>query len=149
MRPFDAYPGCGLQLLGRPRGGDNCRHGYGLDLQRRTGQTGCAYCGLDLVADYHRWLLLSVDHVVPRGQASLLGIPSEYAEDIINLVLCCAGCNGFGNRYRVVGAPRPSWSLTDFVALRDDVFDERSRTITERRRAEEAFFRSQPWKTRP
>lgn len=151
MQPFDAYPGNGQVLLGPPRNSDNCRHGYGLDLQRQTGQTSCAYCGLNLVDEYAHWLLLSVDHVVPRGQAASLGIDAVYSEDLINLVLCCAGCNGFGNRYRVPlpAAGRGPWDLPMFVALRDTVFTARSVAIAARRGAELAFYQSRPWERSP
>ena len=70
MLPFDSYPNGGRRLR-----------------------------ELDLFADYHRWLLLPVDHVVPAGVARGLEIPAAIYEDAINLVLACAGCNGFDNRY--------------------------------------------------
>ncbi len=151
MQPFDAYPGKGQVLLGRPKNNDNCRHGYGLDLQRRTGQTTCGYCGLSLIDEYAHWLLLSVDHVVPRGQAVTLGIDAVYFEDVINLVLCCAGCNGFGNRYTVPlpAAERGPWDLPTFVALRDTVFAARSIVISARRATELAFYQSKPWERQP
>jgi hypothetical protein len=81
MNPFDSYPAGGRSPLGRPKRTDNCRYGYGLELQRKTGQTCCAYCGVSLVDDYDHGLLLSVDHVVPRSQGLLLGIPVAYTED--------------------------------------------------------------------
>lgn len=52
---FGTYPGGGRKLLAR-RAGDNCRKGYGLQLQRLTGQTTCAYCGLSLITTYEQWL---------------------------------------------------------------------------------------------
>jgi hypothetical protein len=129
MKPFDLYLHGARVPLGRPKRTDNCRYGYGLELQQHTGQTRCAYCDVGLVADYYHWLLLSVDHVVPRGQALLLGISTEYTEDFINLVLCCAGCNGFTNRYVVpatLGSALPSWDLDRFLELRDRVFEDRA-----------------------
>jgi hypothetical protein len=150
VEPFNQYPGGGRAPLGRPKRTDNCRYGYSLELQRRTGQTRCAYCAVSLVDDYYHWLLLSVDHVVPRGEALRLGIPAEYTEDFFNLVLCCAGCNGFANRYVVPPTPEsalPVWGLDRFLELRDRVFADRSRRIAERRAAEQAFFDSRPWIT--
>ena len=97
MEPFFSYPGHGRQPLGRPRDPTGaCRSGYGLGLQRLTGQTSCAYCGVSLVDTYAHWLLLSVDHVVPRGEAQRLGVAATLYEDAINLVqpryrLACAG----------------------------------------------------------
>jgi hypothetical protein len=148
MQPFDSYPSSGRVLLGEPRDWTNCRHGYGLDLQQVTGQTRCAYCGLSLVDTYEHWLLLSVDHVVPRGQALALGIPRRFSEDMLNLVLCCGGCNGFGNRYAVpvvLAAPREEWDLSAFLALRDAVFEARSNAIAARRATEMAAFNQRRW----
>jgi hypothetical protein len=148
MEPFIRYPRQGRELLGRPRDTTGaCRSGYGLGLQRLTGQTTCAYCGLSLVDTYNHWLLLSVDHVVPRGEAMRLGVVATLYEDAINLVLCCTGCNGFGNRYRCDALPRDSWTLADFLALRDHVFVDRLQRIASRRNQEEALFASRPWET--
>jgi hypothetical protein len=129
VQPFDSYPGGGRVLLGEPRDWANSRHGCGLDLQQVTRQTCCAYCGLSLVDTYEHWLLLSVDHVVPSRQALALGIPRHFSQDMLNLVLCCAGCNGFGNRYAVpvlLATRREDWDLSAFLGLRDAVFNARS-----------------------
>jgi hypothetical protein len=88
---------------------------------------------------------MSVDHVVPREEAKVLGIPINFYEDFINLVLCCAGCNGFDNRYKVSQSPKPDWKLEDFVLLRDEVFAIRSHNIANRRQSELLFFLSKPW----
>lgn len=146
--PFSRYPGQGRQLLGRPRGMTGaCRSGYGLSLQLMTGQTACAYCGTSLVDTFQHWLLMSVDHVVPRGEALRLGIDISMYEDAINLVLCCAGCNGFGNRYQHPAAPNqtPDLSLDAFLELRDRIFADRFARIAARRAREEALFESRPW----
>lgn len=152
MRVFDMYPYAGRALLGRPRDLTGaCRSGYGLGLQRLTGQTACAYCGVSLVDTYHHWLLMSVDHVVPSGEARRLGVGAQYFEDAINLVLCCAGCNGFGNRYRCEAPAQRIWTLDGFLALRDFMFDDRFQRIAIRRATEIDLFDSRPWEqpTRP
>jgi hypothetical protein len=144
VMPFDAYPHGGRQLLGR-RAGANARWEYGLRLQKLTGQTSCAWCGVDLVADYYRWLLLSVGHVVPASEAKRLGIPLAFSEDYVNHVLACAGCNSYDNRYRSTHIPREAWTLEEFVALRDAIFLERHPRIAQRRARELEFFESRPW----
>ena len=106
MNVFDRYPSGGRALLGRQELTGACRSGYGLELQRLTGESNCAYCDVSLVTDYDHWLLMSIDHVVPGGEARRVGIDAQFYEDAINLVLCCSGCNGFGNRYRCVVDPR-------------------------------------------
>ena len=145
MSPFDRYPGGGRKPFGRRRG-DTARQGYGLQLRRETGERSCAYCGLDLFSDYDRWLTLQVDHVVPLNVAADLGVPLDLYEDMFNLVLACAACNGFDNRYRYrVGlSPQATWTVEAFVALRDTVFTERCKRIEVRRAAERAFFDKLP-----
>ena len=147
---FETYPKGGRILLGRPKNPGNCRYGYGLELQRLTGQTACAYCGVSLVDDYYHWLLMSVDHVVPSGEAKRLRIGPEFYEDLINLVLCCSGCNGFGNRFRLPYDYRPGglWTLQRFADLRDESFNTRLQSIANRRASEQNFFASQPWNLR-
>ena len=146
--PFSTYPGGGRKLLGSPRSWDNCRHGYGLELQRRTGQTACAYCGIDLTNDYYHWLLMAVDHVVPSSVGKLLGIPPTFIGDCLNLVLTCSGCNSFHNRYTPTLADVPSeWTPEAFVKLRDAIFEERAALIEKRRAIEMTFFKSRPWES--
>lgn len=143
---FDRYPAKGRTLLGRPTDQTGaCRTGYGLGLQRLTGETNCAYCGVSLIDTYHHWLLMSIDHVVPTGEARRVGIGPEFSEDAVNLVLCCAGCNGFGNRYRTTIEPRPIWTLDEFLSLRDFIFEDRFARIAEHRAVEIAAFESRPW----
>src|SRR5919198_1077276 len=97
--PFLSYPNGGASRLGRPRDATNSRHGYGLELQRRTHASSCAYCGVSLIDDYYHWLLLQVDHVVPRSVGAMLTISTDLIDDFFNLVLACAGCNAAKNRY--------------------------------------------------
>lgn len=146
MNVFDRYPLDGRALLGRPKDLTGaCRSGYGLGLQRLTGESSCAYCGVSLVDDYHHWILMSIDHVVPRGEAARVGIDAHLYEDAINLVLCCSGCNGFGNRYRCLVESQPAWTLEEFLELRNRIFEDRFQRIAQRRAAEIAFFESKPW----
>ena len=141
MMPFDKYEGGGRKLLGKRKGG-TCRDGYCLELQRKTGQTRCAYCGVSLVDDYYHWLLMSVDHAIPKEEAKRLGIPENLFEDFTNLVLACSGCNGFKNHYEVEMEPRIHWNEKDFFDLRDQVFSKRMEICRERREKEEEFFTS-------
>lgn len=147
MYPFDSYPSNGLILLGKPKNQSNARHGKGFELQKLTKQTNCTYCQVSLVDDYYHWLLLEVDHVIPTEQAKIQGIPLTFYEDFINLVLCCAGCNGFDNRFEVSHVPQSDWKLQDFVRLRDEVFTIRSQNIASRRQSELSFFLSKPWES--
>jgi hypothetical protein len=146
VEPFDSFPAGGRTRLGIPKPGNaSCRTGYGKSLQHLTGQTGCAYCGVDLTTDYYRWLLLTVDHVVPRGYAETAGIPRELIEDAFNLVIACSGCNGFTNRYRWSGETPTEWTDVAFADFRDLVFLERRAAIELRREREVALFATKPW----
>src|SRR5258706_11374265 len=49
-------------------------------------QGRCVYCGLDLKADYDRFMMATEDHLVP-------GSKSSYGRDLENLVLSCRTCN--------------------------------------------------------
>lgn len=144
LLPFNHYPHHGRQLLGRVSG-DNCRHGYGLKFMQLTGQTKCAYCGLDLAATYENWLTITLDHVVPRSACLTLDLPEDWREDYSNRVLCCTTCNTFGNRYAPIGFQCPL-TLEEFYIIRDAIFIERKRNIIERHKQERVFFERQLWK---
>lgn len=140
MLPFDNYPGGGAVLLGKKSGG-NCRKGYGFTLQKITKQHICAYCGIDLTSNFYRWLLTSVDHVVPVKECERLRIPTDFAQDYSNMVLCCLGCNAFNNRYRVKDYDhKTKWTLSEFFLLRDEVFLKRKGEIKQSREKDEGFF---------
>ena len=124
MKPFDDYPEGGYSIL-RTLTGGNARREYGHWLVRR-GQRDCAYCGVSLVEDYYRWLLLSVDHVIPTGEYKRLGIPRKWGESYSNIVLACLGCNMFDNRYQITWQePKNEWTEAEFFELRDKVLAER------------------------
>lgn len=144
--PFDSFPDGGKKRLGIPKPGNaSCRTGYGKSVQHLTGQTACAYCGVDLTTDYYRWLLLTVDHVVPRGVGTTAEIPTEFIEDAFNLVIACGGCNGFANHYKWKGEIPPEWTDETFMELRDRIFQERKQAIEIRREKELALFATRPW----
>ena len=140
MRPFDTYPGDGIELLEAPKRA-NTRREDAPRLRMLTGQTTCAYCEIGLFDDYHRWLLTAIDHVVPRAEAVRLGIPVDWYESFSNAVLCCSGCNGLDNRFRTARmAPETPWTLEQFFELRNSVFLERRERIAGCRRMEEELF---------
>ncbi len=145
--PFDRYPGDGWRMLRTPDPGDgSSRRGYGYDLQRETNQTSCAFCNINLVGDYHRWLLLVVDHVLPRKECErkqLRGAPEQWWESMSNLIICCSGCNGLTVREEITWGPWEDWSVQAFVRDRNRVFEERKRLVLKRRTEEMKFFRDE------
>jgi 5-methylcytosine-specific restriction endonuclease McrA len=145
VKPFDQYPNDGASLLPRMRGA-NARHEYGLELQRLTRQTACAYCEVDLAGDYYRWLMLGVDHVIPTAEGKRLRLPEEWIHSYSNLVLCCSACNAFANRFTIADeVRRVSWGVPQFFGLRDRVFVARKKAILARHEEERAFFSRKPW----
>jgi len=147
MEPFDSYPQSGRALLGTVTG-DTCRHHYGLQFMRITGQTKCAYCGAHFAARYQTWLTMALDHVVPASMCSDLGVPQEWREDCTNKVLACAACNSFDNRYKPTAGTPSAQSLEAFFDLRDKVFAERKARIAARREEEERSFEGRHWESR-
>ncbi len=139
MRPFDEYPSCGRKPIGRVSGA-NCRHEYGLKFMRKTGQTTCAYCGVDFAASYETWLTMALDHVVPTSVCRDLGIPDQWADDCANKVLACSACNSFCNRYAPKDNPPKPTNFEEFSKLRDRVFAERRELIMESHQRERDFF---------
>ena len=144
MKPFDDYPGAGRTLIGIVKGA-NCRHEYGLQFMRKTGQTKCAYCQLDFASCYKTWLTMALDHVIPASVCVKWGVPAEWREDCANKVLACAACNAFRNRYKPASGKSVPDTLEAFLALRDRVFAERKNLIIERHKDEKAFFDGRPW----
>lgn len=122
-RPFVRYASGGAELLGIPPWGDGtARHGYGRPVFAECGYQ-CVYCGFDMGAPYEAWLNLSVDHVVP-GHLVKAGWPREWVLDRVNLVTCCRACNEFLNGYRLADPAVPK-TFADFIAVRDDAFDQK------------------------
>ena len=146
MMPFDAYPHRGRRPIGRLTG-NNCRHEYGLRLQKLIGLNKCAYCGLNFVDTYDHWLMMAVDHIVPTHAGKELGITADWLEDYWNTVLCCSACHEFGNLSPLeTDLTRPETS-EEFIALRDRLFVERKRYVLLSHEHELAFFDERPWRS--
>ncbi len=52
----------------------------------------CVYCGLDLKADYDRFMMATEDHLVP-------GSKGGYNRSLHNLVLSCRTCNSLKGNF--------------------------------------------------
>jgi hypothetical protein len=50
-------------------------------------QGRCVYCGLDLKADYDRFMMATEDHLVPGSKGGV-------GRELSNMVLSCRVCNG-------------------------------------------------------
>lgn len=135
--PFDRYRDGGRKPLGRPRQGDlTARHGYGPPVFRECG-FACVYCGLAMSEPYENWLQLSVDHVVPSGMRSH-GYPTEWLEDITNLVTCCRPCNEFLNAFAVAETVPTEW--VGFYDVRDRAFAKKKALLRAKQERERAWY---------
>jgi len=138
--PFSRYEGGGRRLLGKPAWGNgSSRRGYGLAVFDRCG-TGCVYCGYDMGSAYEAWLNLSIDHVIPGGDGRRLDYPTEWVEDIANLITCCRACNEFLNGYRVT-EPAPL-TVEEFFTMRDRHFERKREWVLARHAAERSWYDS-------
>ena len=142
--PFASYPSQGRVLLGRVHGA-NCRHEYGLQHQRLTGQTACGYCGLDFTSRYENWLMMALDHVIPASVCHGASIPIEWIDDHANRLLCCAACNGFKNRWKPAEPLICPTSIEAFFDTRDAIYVLRKDPILQSHKNERAFFDGKPW----
>jgi hypothetical protein len=145
MMPFDAYPHRGRRPIGRLTG-TNCRHEYGLRLQRLIGLNKCAYCSLSLVDTYDHWLMLSVDHILPNHAGAELGVQPEWLDDYWNTVLCCSACAAFGSLLPLETDVTSPKSAEEFLSLRDQIFVERKRMILLSHEHDLAFYDDKPWR---
>jgi len=143
MEPFDHYR---TDVNPRCLRGGACRTGYGAHFQQLTGETRCAYCGMDLTDSYERWLLLSLDHVIPRQVIAKRGEAwREWVDNIHNLVTCCLPCNTFLNGFRLrEDRPAPA-SFEEFREIRDAEFTRRKQWVLERHAQEQQQYEKQPW----
>jgi len=149
MNPFASYPKWGEVDPLPVRGMTTCRTGYAARLQQLTGQTSCAYCGMDLVDTFEHWLLVSVDHVIPQNVATKDASWGKWVHNLYNTVLCCSACNGFLNRFRLpLNAQAPA-TFDEFCRIRDEVFETRRKRLEKRWTEERAAYDSKPWQARP
>jgi DNA-directed RNA polymerase subunit N (RpoN/RPB10) len=112
---------------------------YGLRFIQKTKSSCCAYCGRPITQDYFSWLTMVIDHAVPVSVCKALGIPMEFCRSLANMVLACAACNGFDNRYKP-SSKRQVSTFEEFLKLRDEVFIERKERIQKKHREQEEFF---------
>jgi hypothetical protein len=145
MEPFDKYPDW-LKEYPKCIGGASCRYEYGLRLQRITGQTTCAYCGLDMAGDYRNWLQLSVDHVIPVNTITKeLPEWKQWVENAFNKVICCRACNEFFNQHKLKDIKQLPTSWEEFENIRDEIFLKKKEIACARHGKEYDFFLQRKW----
>ena len=88
-------------------------------------QGRCVYCGLDLKADYDRFMMATEDHLVPDSKGGK-------GRDLANLILSCRVCNGLKANF----VPQPAIDpLTDrgkyIAAVRAHIMLKRAERLKE------------------
>ena len=139
--PFASYPGKGRELLPIAKV-DNCGHGYGLNHQRITAQTGCACCGRDFTGAYSDWLMIALDHVIPARVCEAMGMPPKWMDSYSNRVWLCSACNGFQNRSTPLATLVCPETEEEFLDMREAVRMQRRGALTKRAAEEYASFNS-------
>jgi 5-methylcytosine-specific restriction endonuclease McrA len=83
----------------------------------------CVYCGLDLKADFDRFMMATEDHLVPTSQGGQL-------RDLANLVLSCRACNGLKGNFVPSPAPDPKKQRRAYIsAVRDHIMIKRKERL--------------------
>ena len=84
-------------------------------------QGRCVYCGLDLKADYDRFMMATEDHLVPSSK----GGPS--GRELDNLVLSCVVCNRLKANFVPEPAIDPTKERRKYItAVRKHIMERRS-----------------------
>jgi hypothetical protein len=121
----------------------------------------CAYCGLHLLEPYEHWLLLTVDHVIPKrliqrngrwGRLRNRKQIANWIEDATNCVICCSACNHFTSRIEIseniLGNPPRNDSNGEwnrFLQMRNELFTQKREHAIKQHRAERIFW-NESWR---
>ena len=88
-------------------------------------QGRCVYCGLDLKADYDRFMMATEDHLVPGSKGGL-------GRDLTNLVLSCRVCNGLKANFVPEPAIDPVADRRKYItSVRAHIMKKRSERLKE------------------
>lgn len=88
-------------------------------------QGRCVYCGLDLKADYDRFMMATEDHLIPASKGGL-------GRELANLILSCTVCNRLKADFIPVPAIDPSTERRKYIAaVRAHIMKRRSDRLKE------------------
>lgn len=86
-------------------------------------QGRCVFCGLDLRADYDRFMMATEDHLVPESKGGK-------GRDLQNLVLSCVVCNRFKADFVPKPPVDPKKQRREYIrAVRDHVMKRRAERL--------------------
>lgn len=84
----------------------------------------CVYCGMDLTADYDRFMMATEDHLVPVSKGAV-------GRDLANLILSCMVCNRLKGNYVPDGLDAGSNRRKYIAAIREHIHKHRSVKLRE------------------
>ena len=88
-------------------------------------QGRCVYCGLDLKADFERFMMATEDHLVPGSKVGR-------SRDLDNLVLSCRVCNAFKRDFVPEPPLDPVTERRKYIgAVRAEIMKRRSERLRE------------------
>lgn len=82
----------------------------------------CVYCGIDLTADYDRFMMATEDHLVPVSKAGK-------GRDLGNLILSCAVCNRLKSNFAPEFIDTKKNRREYIAAVREYIYKRRSEKL--------------------
>jgi 5-methylcytosine-specific restriction endonuclease McrA len=84
----------------------------------------CVYCGMDLTADYDRFMMATEDHLVPVSKG-------EKARKLENLILSCMVCNRLKSNHVPESVDVTKDRRKYIAAIREYIYKRRSEKLKE------------------
>jgi len=85
----------------------------------------CVYCGLDLKADFDRFMMATEDHLIPGSKVG-------HSRDLANLVLSCRTCNNLKGNFVPAPSLDPKKQRKQYItAVRAYIMTKRSERLKE------------------
>jgi 5-methylcytosine-specific restriction endonuclease McrA len=84
----------------------------------------CVYCGMDLTADYDRFMMATEDHLVPASKGG-------EGRNLENLILSCMVCNRLKANYVPESVDATKERRKYIAAIREYIYRRRSEKLKE------------------
>lgn len=84
----------------------------------------CVYCGMDLTADYDRFMMATEDHLIPASKGGK-------GRNLENLILSCMVCNRLKANYVPASIDATKERRSYIAAVREYIYKRRSEKLKE------------------
>jgi 5-methylcytosine-specific restriction endonuclease McrA len=84
----------------------------------------CVYCGMDLTADYDRFMMATEDHLIPASKG-------EKGRNLDNLILSCMVCNRLKSNFVPESVDAVKERRKYIAAVREYIYKRRSEKLKE------------------